>query len=81
MTMNNNNSIPTPTAPAVESASPFVDQVRAYVANRGSATLKQVQSRFKEVAYTCADYYELLSRNGFNVRGSGPAYSLYVVSA
>jgi len=77
--MNNQNT--TPVVSAVESASPFVQQVKSYVRAKGSATLKQVQSRFKDVAYTCAEYKDLLTRSGFNVRGSGQAYSTYVVTA
>lgn len=76
--MNNNSNQTQVTLTPVESSSPFVDKIRAYIANKGSATLKQIQSRFKDVPYTCEDYWLLLNRCGFQIEGNGPI-SLYVV--
>lgn len=70
-----------PAQVAVESTSPFLTKVKAYLASRGNATLKQLQSRFKGEYNTCEDYFNILTRNGFTVRGTGNQYSKYTVVA
>lgn len=55
--------------------------VETYVKNRGEATLKQIQSRFKAKGVTCRDLFRILtSDNAFSIDESSKCVSKFVVT-
>ena len=76
----------TPTANATpaddtDTQGPVAQRIKAYLANAGTATLKQIQSALKVNGVTCEDFYNLVTALGFDVQpGTAGKFSTYTVS-
>lgn len=70
---------PTANATAVGTQGALATRIQAYLANAGTATLKQVQSALKTNGVTCEDLYNLTTALGINVEPGTPGkFSTYV---
>lgn len=72
---------PTTNDDATNDDSPVAQRIKAYIANVGSATAKQIQSTLKVNGVTCKDIVTLADELGFDITvGTEGAYSTYTVA-